>query len=183
VAAGLDFDMTADFRQAERLLHGMQTKAVRAAANSALNKAMKTVERIAVRQIAGKVGLNMRDTRRYMRVRRSTRRTLETALIGTGKRIPVHLRQARQTKRGVTYKGIGGKRRLIKGAYFPGGDVKRGAFKRVGRQRLPVTFLRTVSIPFLMKQRAFEDAVNAIAAPRFRELFSRELRFYLQRYG
>lgn len=180
----IDFDVKADFDEVNRMLHDVETSLVTKAANSSLNKTIKSVQSIAVKDISKDIGLTQKDTRRYLIIKRATWRNLVASVEGSGKRIAINRLKPRQIKKGVTYRGEGGGRKLIPGAFMapiPGSN-KMGVFKRVGKKRMPINFLRSVSIPKVMTKEAVERAMKDVAAERWKKNFQHELDYRLRKY-
>jgi len=178
----MEFDVKADFKAANRMLQGLRKKDVTAATNSAINKTIKSVQVKAVSVISKDMALSKKDTRRYIKLSRSRFRTLTASVKANGKRVPVHLLKARQTKKGVTYRGKGGKRKLLKGAFFLGNDKKRGAFMRGSKKRSDIVFLRTVSIPHVMVKLAVIKATKEVVLRQWGKNFKHEIDYRLKKY-
>lgn len=183
--SGFTLDVKADIREVEKMLFAAQKKVLPKATARALNVTANAVQSQAVEMIAKDLGLNQRQTRKYLLMKKATWGNLMSSVTAVGNRIPVHMRQARQTKKGVTYKGKGGKRTLIPHAFIQEIRVKGvpGAYKRRGKERFPVTFLRTFSPPRAFIQDYIVRAMKKLAAERWGKEFPRQVKYYLQRAG
>ncbi len=180
----IELDVQADFKEVNKMLRDLETGLVTKAANSALNKTIKSVQSAAVKDISKDIGLSQKDTRRYLIIKRATWRNLVASVTGSGKRIAISRLKPKPVKKGVTYRGKGGKRKLIPGAFIapiPGSD-KLGVFKRVGKKRMPIRFLRGVSIPKVMTEAAVERSMKVVAGERWQKNFQSELNYRLRKY-
>jgi hypothetical protein len=90
---------------------------------------------------------------------------------------------ARQTKQGLTAKiKKNGGRVLVSGKGFIG-NGGRTAFKRVGKERLPIKALTTLDVPGMFRTRDIEKRVTAYMLQRFPQVFEREAAFYIRRFN
>lgn len=151
------------------------------ALSRALNKVAKPVESLLVKDAARQTGFTQKVIRRKnIRLRRARYQNLTAEVRVFGRGIPVMMLKARQTRRGVTFKGISG-RELIPGAFIatmPSGH--KDVFKRAasgtrrelreknGRRyltELPIEKQRTPGVPDLVtKSGAFANAQAQAAA-------------------
>lgn len=105
----------------------------------AINKTAVSARAKVVRALAGLTGLRQKDIRDRMRIRKATYRRWWARIHISPRRIPLIRFGARQTRKGVTYRGEGRKRQLVPGAFIatmPGGEL--GVFKRSTGQSLPI---------------------------------------------
>jgi len=181
----LEFNVKTDFREVERMLTKSQRTILPKATSSALNKVATSVQKEAIRILAKDIGLPQKEIRKYLFITKATWRNLESSIKANGKRIPVHKLNAKQIRRGVKYKGQDGKRRLIPGAFMKEIRVQGvpGAYKRRGKDRFPVVFLRTVSIPHVYIKDATNKAMLRVAKVRWGKVWPHEVRYRLQKAG
>jgi hypothetical protein len=154
------------------------------ALSRALNKVAKPVESLIVKDAAKQTGMTQKVIRKKnIRLRRASYRNLTAEVRIFGRGIPVMMLKARQTRKGVTYKGPNG-RVLIPGAFIatmPSGKVdvfKRGpgatrrelrfSAKREERYwtELPIQKQRTPGVPELVTKSGAFDEARARAAAR-----------------
>lgn len=179
-------DVRRDVRQVRRMLSELEKEAFDIGTMNALNKTMKTVHSRAIIRISEEMGIRASVIRQpqYVNFRKASRRNLRAEIRFAGKRIPINKLQARQTKRGVVYRAKGQKR-LIPGAFIAEIRVKgsAGVYKRRGKERFPVNFLRYISVPYVVVQQALEESMLAIAAERWPNLFEHEVKFAMKKRG
>lgn len=112
---------------------------MRTAGSRALNKTARTGRTQAGRLIRQEAPLKAGTVRKQLKVRRATKRALESAVEARYKPIPAHEFKPRQTRKGVTVtfnKKRG--RTLLPSAFIATGQSGETVFKRVGRSRLPI---------------------------------------------
>ena len=100
----------------------------------ALNKTIRPVATAGIRVMAKEMRVPQKAIRKHSHIRKATFQQKRATITMSGRRIPIMTFGARQTKRGVTYKGRSGGRQLIPGAFIatmPSGHV--GVFKRTGQ--------------------------------------------------
>lgn len=120
----------------------MKTKPARTerATRRSLNRAGTTGRAEMARLIAKDMGLKVGDAKNAVTLRQATPTELSVRLSASLRRLPLQDFQARQTRAGVSYRGQGGSRRTLKGAFIATmpktGHV--GVFMREGKKRLPI---------------------------------------------
>jgi hypothetical protein len=82
---------------------------------------------------------------------------------------------------------VGGGRKTVLGAFIAtmryqewrsGADVSyRGVFRRLGKSRLPIRFLRSISIPQAFANKAVLDAVQRLAVIEFDKTLEQQVRY------
>jgi len=146
-----------------RALYGNASSGRRILSRS-LNRTVKGVRTDVVREVSKVSGAQIKFLRRVIRTRNAKPSFLEAEINGSSRRLPVTAFGARQTKKGVTFRGKSGRRQLIEGAFIEK-TIKhgyRGAFKRkfdktknasgrdarnrLRKNRLPVRKLQAVSV-------------------------------------
>jgi hypothetical protein len=169
------------------------------ALSRALNKVAKPVESLIVKDAAKQTGMTQKVIRRKnIRLRRASWRNLTAEVRIFGRGIPVMMLKARQTRKGVTYKGPNG-RVLIPGAFIatmPSGkqDVfKRGpgATRRELRERngrrylteLPIQKQRTPAVPELVTRSGAVDQARARAALRLPAEVALQARLVIEQHA
>ncbi|HRQ47770.1 MAG TPA: phage tail protein [Rhodocyclaceae bacterium] len=166
----LRYDVKADVREVERALRGMKNGTA-TVVTRASNKAIRKAQTAAVRGIAKELpGIRQKRIRSAMSLKLARRTDWTASVSARGARIPIIDLAARQTQRGVTYRTQDG-RRLIPGAFIATmSSGHRGAYKRVGRHRLPIVELYGPSIPRVFVQERVERPMDQAA----REEWARE---------
>lgn len=74
-----------------------------------------------------------------------------------------------------------GGKRVIKGAFI--GNKGRTVFIRTTDKRLPIRALQTIDVGQMFNQRRINARVVALIKTKFPELFARDLKFYLGKFG
>jgi len=182
---GFSLDVQADFKEVEKMLKHLDKKIITQATTTTLNRVAKSVQSLAVKLLAKDIGLKQKEVRKYVTVRKANWNNLYSSVEANGKRVPVHKLSAKQTKSGVTYRGQDGKRRHIPGAFIQTirVDGVPGAYKRKGKERFPVVFLRTVSIPHVFIQDAINKALLQVAQERWNKEFPHQVNYRLKKAG
>lgn len=93
-----------------------------------------------------------------------------------------------KTRFGVSVKVLrGGKRKDVKGGFMvtTGGSLagKRSIFKRVGKNRYPIKFLSSVSIPTAFLNRTIQQAVKSEGTDAFNKTLQQQLKFLSKANG
>lgn len=176
-------DVKGSLKDVERSL-GELRGSMPVAATRAINLAITKAQSVAVKSIASEIGLKQKTVRDLLSLRKATRSELLARLEPrSGKRIPVIEMQARQTKKGISYKSEG-KRKTIKGAFvavMKSGHV--GAFKRVGKKRLPIVEMLGPSLPKLFVQQHIESAMDEAARDVYGKELDRQIALLLKQAG
>ncbi len=199
----IDLDVQADFKEVNKMLSDLETGLVTKAANSALNKTITSVQSVALKKISKDIGMTQKNVRKFMSKHKSTFKRLEAFIESNGiERVPLLLLGARQTKRGVTYVGKGGKRKLLKGAFIAtmpkmrtdqyrrhsgvfkrtGNFSKKGFGRFAGKRRENIKERFGVSISYVMASSAVERAMREVAGKRWNKTFQHELNYRLRKY-
>ena len=173
----LDLDVTADFREVERMFRHMP-QVVEKAATRSLNRTNDSVATIARRLIAREMGIPVKAVRAGMFKIKASRHSLAAATVARGRPLNLIRFKARQTKKGVSASAWG-KRKVYKGTFI--GNQGRTVFKRVGKQRTPIQAVWGPSIPKTMLQDAVVKAMAQTARTQWQKNFARDMQFYLDR--
>jgi len=173
----LDIDVSADFREVERMVNHMPGLIEKAAVRS-LNRTNDQVATIGRRLIAKKMGISVKAVRAGMFKIKAIRQRLDAATIASGKPLNLIRFKSRQTKRGISANAWG-KRKLYKGAFI--GNQGRTIFKRTSSKRLPIKPVWGPSIPVTMVQDAIIKAMARHARNQWQKNFARDMQFYLDR--
>jgi hypothetical protein len=129
----------------ERQLKGIP-RALPKVMSRSLNRTATQARTQTSRELAGRVGLRIKDVRDRVILQRASYRNWRSALTISRRRIPVYRLAARQTRKGVTYKKER-KRVLIRHAFIttmPSGHT--GVFRRRDSGRLPISELKGPSL-------------------------------------
>ena len=152
------------------------------AQRSATNKLMRKASVAASKKVREVYVIKARDLKQFTKIRRASGSRSTATLIITGSPIGLIHFGPKQVRRGVSVriKKTSG-RKVVKSAFIevmPSGHI--GVFQRVGKGRLPIKELKTLS-PIKMYEvegvRAFENIVLRDA----RTLLNREMKYYMGR--
>lgn len=162
--------------------------AVRTATYRALNRAIDKTATETSREIRKVYFLKDAAIKRTLTKIRAGPRTLTARLELSGKRVALIEFDARQNKLGVSVriKRLEG-RKTVKGAFIATRRWKswqdgaehsdRGVFRRVGRERLPIKYLRSLSIPQAFSNDKVVEAIRRIAIVTFEKNFEQQMNF------
>lgn len=153
--------------------------AYRAGGASALNKASQRIWTQARRQLSAELGVAQKHLQRKAKIRRATFRELRTTLsVYTRPLNPITTVGATDVRRKGG--GVRGGRYWWKGAFIaPGKGARLVAFKRRGRERLP---LDAMKIPWQDKaDRTISQLANEQAQELVEKLLPHEIEWRLQR--
>lgn len=133
----------------------------------ALTRAMQTGRTHATRAVAAELGTTQEPIRRRLRLDRASvdEGIVSVGLRFTGKRLPLLALGARQTKKGVTYRGSAGRELLPSGFIATMKSGHKGVFVRKQKARLPIAERYGASVPFVAtKNRILESTLEAATA-------------------
>lgn len=154
---------------------------VKGAEARAINRAISAGRTEESRQIRNTYNIKAGDLRKNLIIGKANRNNLSGKISAPGKDLPALLFRARQNRRGVSLSVKKGKRKLIRSAFIkqmPSGKkgvFARGKYKGKGSARkfhfrhkrartvgpdLPISELRTVSIPAAGAQPSIRNAVH-----------------------
>ena len=111
-----------------------------------LKRGTKAAQTHAARVVSKDMGLKVGTVRKRIRIKQPTGQTLTGEVRADLKRIPLVNFGARATRRGVSYRGEGGRRRIPSAFLATMATGHRGVFKRAGSRRLPIRELFGPSI-------------------------------------
>lgn len=144
-------DVRSDVREVQRALRGMGQGTDRVIVR-AINRGIRTANTASVRGVSKELGVRQKRVRDMM-AQRFARSGSYRAFIEPqdGRRLPLSELAARQTQRGVSFRGRPGQgRQTVPGAFLA--TMKsgyHGVFKRTGKRRLPIAELFGPSVPFV----------------------------------
>lgn len=173
----LDFDVTADFREAERMFKHMPRVVEKAAVRS-LNRTNDSVATIARKLIAKDMGIPAKAVRVGMFKLKAIRHKLTASTIARGRPINLIRFKARQTKKGVSASAWG-KRKVYKGTFIA--NKGRTVFKRKGKARAPIRGVWGPSIPKTMLEDYIVKAMQETANTQWQKNFARDLNYFMSR--
>lgn len=154
----------ADVRQVERMLFGLEKKAVPKAARQSINRTIKTVQTRAVRQISRETSLQQKLMRRRMRIIQARGGRMLATLIAEAWSPNLASFNARQTKQGVRAR-VWGASKLHRGAFMA--NQGRTVFRRTSKKRLPIDALHGPSLRKHFLRRHINRAMREVAAERW----------------
>lgn len=170
---GIAVDLTIDVKSVERMLFGVEKKAVPKAAGQALNRVIGTVRTRSVRQVSKETGLKQAAMRRHMRLIKSRRGRMSATLIAESYAPNLTNFSARPTKAGVRAR-VYQQSVEHKGAFMAARG--RPVFKRVGDKRLPIKGLRGPSLRRSYLQGHIRKAMRGTGAERWSIEMDRSLK-------
>jgi hypothetical protein len=182
------FDVRHDTRRIVAEIRAEQANITKATAN-AINRTADELRTQAGKIIRAEYNVTLRGIRQASKIRRASVRSKfpRAEVIFSGRRINLYEFAARQTKKGVTVKvKVSGGRKLIPGAFVQtlksGQNIgKRGVFKRVGKERYPIHFLPSLSIPQMTERKALSVAILKFADARYDKNLRQQLKFVMGR--
>ena len=201
----MKFDVRADLREVNKTLQPeRRKKAIGRATTRAINKVAKIAEKQAVRELSADIGISQRNVRKYLRRDTASINSQEASIRARGKRLSLLDLGARQIGKrnnrrdasgqfkagrvvgrgGVRYKGQGGARRFIPGAFIadmPNGG--RGVFRRRGVERLPIDKMQGPSVPYVFMRNKIQRAIDQAVRTRWRAIFDHEVDWALRQAG
>jgi len=132
----------------ERELRGFGRNSLPKVMSRGLNRTATEARTKTGRFLAAESGLKIKVIRKSITLRRATYRNWRSSIKISCRRIPLYNFSARQTKKGVTYKKGGEKKRiLIRSAFVATmASGHTGVFKRKAAARLPISELRGPSM-------------------------------------
>lgn len=139
-----------------------------------LNRAGTTGRAEMARRIAKDMSMKVGDAKDAVLIDPATLQTLTVRLRASRKLRPVSAFSAKQTAKGVTYRGRDGQRTLIPGAFMarmPTGH--EGVFMRRGKKRLPIRELFAVSVGHVFNRHRAD--VVAVIQEAFEKNLAHEL--------
>lgn len=180
---GIEFDA----REVEKMLTDVERLALPVALTRALNKTATTVRTTATREIrTERPGLKAKTIRGQMRIQRALKGRPESAVIASGRPIPIRDYAARKTKAGVTVQVGPGGRKLIRHAGNKGFVVDKvggHVFAREGSKRLPIKKLYGPSIPSTFLKDKVVGAMRRVSDETLPKRLREELNFEFTRRG
>lgn len=169
-----------DIAPVQQALAGIRNGAPRAAAR-AINRSITTLNAQASREIAKDVGLPVTQVKKSLRIIRARFESLVGSVEVTGRRIPIIAFAARQTRRGVTYRGRGGGRKVIPGSFIATmRSGHEGVFRRRSKRRLPIIELLGPSLPKVAANAAIVATIRRIADEAMRKNLLAEVKFLIE---
>jgi len=182
--AGFEMNLSGSFEGFAQASDEIHRTVLPVAEARSLNKVGRSAESAVVRHLAKDIGVPQKVARRSITVWRATRTNRVVAISANGRRIPLAELAAREVRSGVSYRGMDGRRRKIKGAFIAemsNGHV--GVFKRRGRARLPIDEKFGPSIPHVFVKDASIKVMRETAGARWPIVFSHEVDYELIRRG
>lgn len=198
----MKIDIKTNFADVQRKLEELRSDIGDKVRASAMNRTLEQARTQMVREITAEYNLPTAYVRDMLRIQRASLKMgsfmMQASLIGgDGKRRSanlirfieryVTLAQAKKRVKAGTLnqllfqiKKAGGKK-IISGAFI--GNKGRTVFIRTGKSRLPIKALSTIDVPQMFNQRRINAAVVSAINTKFPEIFERELRYYITKFG
>lgn len=149
----------------------------------ALNRTATTIRAEAAREIRAEYNLTVGEIKGQMRIENASTAQLRSRVIVSGRPLSLSDFNPRQNAKGVAVTIKRGQRKTISHAFLlnrPGGSP---VMVRVGKARLPIKKLFTLSLPSAFTNDKVMAALKRVAAKRFPEAFAQEARYYLNKGG
>jgi hypothetical protein len=166
-------EVLADFRA--------ESANIEVATYRALNRSLDSSATETSREIRKVYNLRDRAVKAAITKYRASKNRLFAQLKIEGARIPLiefDARWRQGQKVGATVKVlVGGGRKAVPGAFIASARFGEAVFRRVGKTRLPIRALRSVSIPQAFDNKRVVDAVQQIAIAVFEKNFEQQLVF------
>lgn len=183
------FSIETNFPEVERDLQGLREDIAGPATVRAVNRTLEQARTAMSREIRAEFNLPARKVNEALNIRRATfkggRYSIEGVLESPSKRgrsLNLINFAARQTARGVTVQiKRGGPRKLIPGAFIA--NDGRTVFRRVGEKRLPIQALQTIDVAQMFNTKRVNARVLQFIDAKFPEIFTREVRYYTDRFN
>lgn len=162
-----------DIANVRRQLAG-RDKQINLAASRAINRALDSARSAATKALSKSTGIRpQRAIRDRLKVHPASPNLL-IGKIGVQAYTPNLIRfNARQTKRGVSASAWG-KRKVYPRTFIA--NKGRTVFKRVGKNRLPIKAIHGPRLHMESAKAEIRKAMDAVARPRFRKEFRREVK-------
>lgn len=180
---GLRIDVRHNLREVEISLGELAGNIRDKAVVRALNRTATTIRAEAAREIKAEYNLKVGEIKGQMRIDNATAALLRSRVVVSGKPMSLSDFAPRQNSQGVTVLIKRGQRKLIRHAFLlnrPGGSP---VFIRLGKARLPIKKLFTLSLPSAFTNDKVMSALKRVAGKRFPEAFAQEARYYLSKGG
>lgn len=184
MAGGIRMDFRIDIKRAVAEFSAMRDDVQNRATYRALNRTLDKVGTETGREIRKVYNVRQRAITSALRKRRANKNSLFARLIVEGVRLGLIEFDARWSRRmpGATVKvTVQGGRKTVAGSFIGtrrwGAGEHRGVFRRVGKERLPIKYLTSVSVPQAFANAAVQSALEAVAAETFNKNFVQQVRF------
>jgi hypothetical protein len=160
----------------------------------ALNRTAEQLRTEAGREVRKVYNLKLAAVRKASKLLRARKesRFPRAEVTFSGKKIPLIEFGARQTRQGVSVRiKMKEARKIVRGAFIAtrrwtswqdgAEQANKGVFRRVGKSRYPIRYLRSISIPTALEREAVAKALLAFVDDRFEKNFSDALIAALRR--
>jgi hypothetical protein len=182
--SGVRLDVRSNIERVTAEFSAQASNAVPIATYRAINRSVDKTATETSREVRKIYNLRDRAVKQAMSKRYASRYRLFGTVTLEGARIPLvefaaRWRQGQPVGATVQVKVAGG-RKPIRGAFIAaakGGAVQ--VFRRVGRSRLPIRSLRSISIPQAVSNQAVQAALQTVAIDTFDKNFRQQLVFLL----
>lgn len=187
----LELNVQADIMEIQRALGRLGSDVIPAAAATALNKTIKTVESAAVKEISTETGIRpQKKVRDAMKIYAASRNRLVAAVrafpnainliefVTPSRRHPGAFRKAK----GVTAKAWG-KAKVYEGAFiaYGSGSGKALVYARKTKKRMPIRALPGPSIPKTFVQRKVDEVMRKRAGEAWIKNIQHEIAYRISR--
>lgn len=171
--------MRSDIKRAVAEFRSLRDDVQKKATYRALNRALDKAATETGREIRKEYNVKQRAIRGALRKRRANSKSLFARLIVEGVRLGLVEFAPRQNKVGTSVKiKVKGGRETVKGAFIATRRWQyRGVFRRRGKERLPIVYLRSISVPQAFANKAVLDALEKVALETFNKTFEQQIRF------
>lgn len=198
----MKIDISTNFPEVQRKLQTLRSDISSRVTASALNRTVEQARTQMTREITAEYNVTAAYVRDRLAIRRASFKQgtfeMRAELTGGSNRgraanlirfveKSVTLAQARKRAKAgdlnqlrFQIRKAGGKK-VIKGAFI--GNKGRTVFIRTTDKRLPIKALQTIDVAQMFNQRRINARVVALIKTKFPELFARDLKFYLGKFG
>lgn len=158
----------------------------------ALNRTVEQVRTAAAREIRVTYNVKAKVLKELGVIRRAgkNQKYPEATVTFTGRGMPLIefdpkekiVQSAKGKRRGVTVRVLmRGGRKLVTGGFAAIVKGKPGIFRRAGKNRFPIKYQTSISIPMVVRQKAIEKALIRVANTRYEINFEAALRNQVRR--
>ena len=179
-------------RSMAQLTRDLRNDFVKAQARG-LNRTAAAARTQTVREVSADLRIRQKMVRAATSVTRAQPQKLQASIRVSGKRIPIHEFNARQTRKGVTYRSRSGRKLILHGfiARMPSGHT--GVFKRFGnkvkmtrgrfqgQRRQPIVELLGPSIPKVFTRARIQKSIRRVITQRLDREIDQAFSFFARR--
>ena len=185
----MQLNIKTNFPDVQRQLATLQADIAAKATASALNKVVAQAKTAMSREIRAEFVMPAAKVNKALSINKAKvsqgRFSMEASLESPRKRgrsLNLANFDARQTKRGVTFKiKLGGARQLIPGSFLINGG--KTVMIRMGKKRLPIKALQTIDVASMFNTRRINAKVVQMIEAKLPGIFANEARYFTNKFN